>query len=85
MPNCVIEGMLAAIGIIIILKELPHAIGYDKAHEGDWFALENGAGGGYFTEIINAINYAHVGAIAIPKHNGSATKKTTMPDNKSFF
>lgn len=64
-PTAVIEGMLVAIGIIIIKKELPHAIGYDKAHEGDWFALENGAGGGYFTEIINAINYAHVGAIVI--------------------
>jgi MFS superfamily sulfate permease-like transporter len=64
-PTAVIEGMLVAIGIIIIKKELPHAIGYDKAHEGDWFALENGAGGGYFTEIINAINYAHVGAIVV--------------------
>lgn len=64
-PTAVIEGMLVAIGIIIIKKELPHAIGYDKAHEGDWFALENGAGSGYFTEIINSINYAHLGAIII--------------------
>ena len=38
-PTSVIEGMLAAIGIIIIKKELPHAIGYDKAHEGDFFGL----------------------------------------------
>ena len=64
-PTAVIEGMLVAIGIIIIKKELPHAVGYDKAHEGDWFALENGSGSGYFTEIINAINYAHLGAIII--------------------
>ena len=64
-PTSVIEGMLAAIGIIIIKKELPHAIGYDKAHEGDWFALENGPGSGFFTEIINSINYAHLGAIII--------------------
>jgi MFS superfamily sulfate permease-like transporter len=64
-PTSVIEGMLAAIGIIIIKKELPHAIGYDKAHEGDWFALENEAGSGFFTEIINSINYAHLGAIII--------------------
>lgn len=64
-PTAVIEGMLVAIGIIIIKKELPHAIGYDKAHEGDWFALENGPGSGYFTEIINSINYAHLGAIII--------------------
>ncbi|MGZ8558230.1 MAG: SulP family inorganic anion transporter, partial [Chitinophagaceae bacterium] len=64
-PTAVIEGMLVAIGIIIIKKELPHAIGYDKAHEGDWFALENGSGSGFFTEIINSINYAHLGAIIV--------------------
>ena len=38
-PLGVIEGMLTAIGIIIIKKELPHAIGYDKEHEGDFFFL----------------------------------------------
>jgi MFS superfamily sulfate permease-like transporter len=61
----VIEGMLAAIGIIIIKKELPHAIGYDKAHEGDFFALEKGAESGFFTELVNAVNYAHLGAIIV--------------------
>jgi MFS superfamily sulfate permease-like transporter len=64
-PTSVIEGMLVAIGIIIIKKELPHAIGYDKAHEGDWFALEAGSESGFFTEIVNAINYAHMGAIIV--------------------
>lgn len=64
-PTAVIEGMLVAIGIIIIKKEIPHAVGYDKAHEGDWFALEKGSGSGFFTEIINSINYAHLGAIVI--------------------
>ncbi len=64
-PTSVIEGMLVAIGIIIIKKEIPHAIGYDKAHEGDWFALEAGSESGFFTELINSINYAHVGAILI--------------------
>ncbi|HYJ38732.1 MAG TPA: SulP family inorganic anion transporter, partial [Chitinophagaceae bacterium] len=64
-PSSVIEGMLAAIGIIIIKKELPHAIGYDKAHEGDFFAFEKGAETGFFTEIINSINYAHLGAIIV--------------------
>lgn len=29
-PHSVIKGMLAAIGISIILKQIPHAIGYDK-------------------------------------------------------
>jgi carbonic anhydrase len=31
-PSSVITGMLAAIGLILILKQVPHAIGYD----GDW-------------------------------------------------
>lgn len=64
-PTSVIEGMLAAIGIIIIMKELPHAIGYDKNHEGDFFNLEKGAETGFFSEIINSINYAHLGAIIV--------------------
>ncbi|HSN60868.1 MAG TPA: SulP family inorganic anion transporter, partial [Ferruginibacter sp.] len=55
-PTSVIEGMLVAIGIIIIKKERPHAIGYDKAHEGDWFAFEKGSETGFFAEIINSVN-----------------------------
>jgi len=34
-PNCVIKGMLAAIGLILILKQFPHLIGYDANFEGD--------------------------------------------------
>ena len=35
-PSSVIKGMLAGIGIIIILKQIPHAFGYDGDPEGDW-------------------------------------------------
>ncbi len=34
-PSSVIQGMLAGIGIIIFLKQIPHAIGYDKDPEGE--------------------------------------------------
>lgn len=34
-PNSVIKGMLAAIGLILILKQLPHLIGYDANFAGD--------------------------------------------------
>ena len=34
-PSSVIKGMLTGIGIIIILKQIPHALGYDRDYEGD--------------------------------------------------
>lgn len=34
-PSSVIEGMLAAIGIILIMKQFPHAVGYDADFEGN--------------------------------------------------
>ena len=35
-PNSVIKGLLAAIGIILILKQIPHAVGYDFDPEEDF-------------------------------------------------
>lgn len=34
-PGAVIKGMLAAIGLILILKQFPHLVGYDADFEGD--------------------------------------------------
>lgn len=34
-PNSVIKGMLAAIGIILVLKQIPHLLGRDADFEGD--------------------------------------------------
>jgi MFS superfamily sulfate permease-like transporter len=34
-PSSVIKGMLSGIGIIIFLKQIPHAFGYDADPEGD--------------------------------------------------
>ncbi|WP_066652373.1 MULTISPECIES: SulP family inorganic anion transporter [Sphingomonas] len=35
-PSSVITGMLAAIGLILILKQVPHLIGYDADYEGSF-------------------------------------------------
>jgi MFS superfamily sulfate permease-like transporter len=64
-PSNVIEGMLTAIGIIIILKQLPHAIGYDVDNEGDFFFIEKGTGHNTFSAVIDALNYMHLGATLI--------------------
>lgn len=63
-PNVVIKGMLAAIGIIIILKQLPHAVGYDKDPEGDeaFFQVD---GENIFSEIINSLNHLTPAAVVI--------------------
>jgi MFS superfamily sulfate permease-like transporter len=41
-PNCVIKGMLAGIGLVIILKQIPHALGQDLDWMGDLSFLEAG-------------------------------------------
>jgi MFS superfamily sulfate permease-like transporter len=66
-PSGVIEGMLTAIGIIIIKKEIPHAIGYDKEHEGDFYSYEltDKADQGFFGELIHSFNLAHTGIIIV--------------------
>ncbi len=66
-PSGVIQGMLTGIGLIIIFKEIPHAIGYDKEHEGDFFnySLTDNMDDGYFNEILHSFNFAHSGVIIV--------------------
>lgn len=64
-PSNVIEGMLTGIGIIIILKQIPHAVGYDKDSEGDFAFIENNTGHNTLTAITDAINSIHYGAVII--------------------
>ena len=54
-PSSVIIGMLAAIGITIILKQLPIAFGMTEAHA---FEMDNGGGIAAFTDtILNSVNW----------------------------
>lgn len=61
-PSAVIKGMLAAIGIIIVLKQIPHAVGYDADYEGDMSFLQSD-GETTFTAIFSAFKYMTPGAM----------------------
>lgn len=63
-PSSVIKGMLTAIGIILILKQIPHAVGYDEDFEGDFSFLQVDQEN-TFSEIINAMSKSSLGAIII--------------------
>jgi MFS superfamily sulfate permease-like transporter len=63
-PNSVIKGMLAAIGLILILKQLPHLIGYDVDPEGDEAFIQK-EGGNTFTTLISSFSKFTPGAVVI--------------------
>ncbi|WP_445454584.1 SulP family inorganic anion transporter [Flavobacterium sp. 25HG05S-40] len=63
-PTNVIEGMLAGIGVIIFLKQIPHAFGYDPDHEGD-FSFFQPDGENTFSEIFEMLNHVQPGAVIV--------------------
>ena len=63
-PSSVIKGMLSGIGIIIILKQIPHAMGYDKDYEGS-LAFAQPDGHNTFSELFYMFEALSMGAIII--------------------
>ncbi|MBM4363464.1 MAG: SulP family inorganic anion transporter [Deltaproteobacteria bacterium] len=59
-PSPAIKGMLAAIGVLIILKQLPHTIGYDKNWEGSLTS-----GGARISEEVPALNAVTPAAVVV--------------------
>jgi carbonic anhydrase/SulP family sulfate permease len=63
-PTGVIKGLLAAIGIIIILKQIPHLLGHDTDPEGDMsflqFDQEN-----TFSEYLQLLHHIEPGATVV--------------------
>ncbi len=64
MPSNVIKGLLAAIGIILILKQIPHAFGYDADAIGDFSFFQNN-NENTFSAILTAASSIQIGATII--------------------
>ena len=63
-PSSVIKGMLTGIGLLIILKQIPHAVGWDSDPEGD-LAFFQPDGENTFTEILRAAENLDGGATLV--------------------
>ncbi|HIC32963.1 MAG TPA: SulP family inorganic anion transporter, partial [Flavobacteriaceae bacterium] len=63
-PSSVIKGMLTGIGIIIILKQIPHFFGYDAEPEGADSFFE-ASGENTFSAILNIFDNITVGSAVI--------------------
>lgn len=63
-PSSVIKGMLTAIGIILMLKEIPHIIGHDENYMGD-LDLHQIDGNNTFSELVSAFGAMNQGALYI--------------------
>ena len=63
-PSNVIKGMLAGIGVIIFLKQIPHAVGYDKDYEGS-VTFQQPDGHNTFSELFYMFEGISMGAVII--------------------
>jgi len=63
-PSSVIKAMLSAIGLILIIKQIPHAVGYDVSFEGDdSYMMETASSS--FHELSNSFGAISPGAVII--------------------
>lgn len=63
-PSSVIKGMLAGIGAVIFLKQIPHALGYDRDPQGD-FSFSQLDGETTFSELGTALDFVSAGPLTI--------------------
>ena len=63
-PSSVIKGLLAAIGVILILKQIPHVFGIDTDPEGD-MSFDQPDQQTTFSELAKLMNNIEPGAAAI--------------------
>ena len=63
-PSSIIKGLLAAIGVILILKQIPHVLGHDTDPEGD-MAFQQPDHQNTFSEFGALFSDLHLGAATI--------------------
>ncbi len=63
-PSSIVNGMLSGIGIILFLKQIPHALGYDSDYEGDFSFFQSDSYSS-FSELMNAVEFISPTAIII--------------------
>lgn len=63
-PTSVIKGLLAAIGLLLILKQIPHLLGHDADPQGD-MAFQQPDQANTFTELSKMLGHVHLGATII--------------------
>lgn len=63
-PSAVIKGMLSGIGLLIVLKQIPHAVGWDAEPTGD-FAFAQVDGETTFSEIPQALQHIEPSALLV--------------------
>lgn len=63
-PLSVIKGLLAAIGVILILKQIPHLLGYDADPMGEK-SFNQPDGENTFTELLASVFAVHPGALIV--------------------
>jgi len=63
-PSNVIKGLLAAIGILLILKQIPQAFGYDNTHQDDFSFIQSN-GENTFSHLFNTFFHSTPGVFIV--------------------
>lgn len=63
-PSSVVKGLLAAIGLLLIMKQLPHLLGHDADLQGN-MAFRQSDDANTFTELIRMFDHIHLGATVV--------------------
>lgn len=63
-PSSVVKGLLTAIGVLLVLKQIPHLLGHDADPQGD-MAFQQPDQANTFSELALMLNHVHLGAAAI--------------------